>query len=79
MSEKSRQGKPATMYKNRYNAKSYDSLRIVVPKGRKSDIEKRAAAVDKSVNGLVNDLLRRDLEMSPAEWKAGVDSDPGAE
>ena len=74
MSENSRQGKKATVYKNRYNAKAYDSLRIVVPKGRKGDIEARAAAVDKSVNGLLNDLLRCDLNMSPAEWKAGVDS-----
>lgn len=67
MSEK-RQGKKATGYKNKYNAKAYDSLRIVVPKGRKSDVEGYAAAVGQSVNGLVNGLLRDKLKMSPEEW-----------
>ena len=69
MSEK-RQGKKATGYKNKYNAKAYDSLRIVVPRGRKQDIEAHAQRVEKSVNGLVSDLLRGELNMSPEQWKS---------
>ena len=32
-------GKASTKAKNKYNAANYDSLRIVVPKGRKADVE----------------------------------------
>ena len=70
MSEK--QGKKSTEYKNRYNSANYDSLRIVVPKGRKEDIEAHAKVNSKSVNGLVNDLIREDMGWTDAEWKAGV-------
>ncbi|HIQ83848.1 MAG TPA: transcriptional regulator, partial [Candidatus Pullichristensenella stercorigallinarum] len=48
------QGKKSTRYKNRYNAENYDSLRIVVPKGRKAEIEAYARAAGESINGLVN-------------------------
>lgn len=65
--------KTSSAVKNRYNAKAYDNLRIFVPKGRKANIETHAAAVGRSVNGLVNDLLRGELGMTKEEWntKAG--------
>ena len=66
------QGKKSTRYKNRYNAENYDSLRIVVPKGRKAEIEARAAG--ESINGLVNALLRERLGQSEDEWKRGEGS-----
>ncbi len=69
MSEK--QGSKATAYKNQYNYKNYDALRIVVPKGRKSDIESYTRDKGQSVNGLVNELLRGEMGLSQAEWKAG--------
>ena len=65
------QGKKSTRYKNRYNAENYDSLRIVVPKGRKAEIEAYARAAGESVNGLVNALLREKLGQSEDEWKRG--------
>lgn len=68
MSERG-QGKKATSYKNKYNAKAYDSLRIVVPKGRKSDVEEFAQATGQSINGLVNELLRKELSLTAEEWK----------
>ena len=34
--------KPSTAAKNKYNAKAYDSLRIVVKKGRKAEIQAHA-------------------------------------
>lgn len=57
--------------KNRYNAKAYDRIQLVVPKGRKEAVEAHARAKGESVNGLVNELLRGDMGLSEAEWKQG--------
>ena len=43
--------------KNKYNSKNYDSLRIVVKKGKKAIISQYAQEQGKSINGLVNELL----------------------
>lgn len=51
---------------NKYNAKAYDSLRIVVPKGRKADIEKVSGG---NINGFVNELIRNALGMTVEQWK----------
>ena len=56
---------------NKYIKKNYDSLRIVVPKGRKAEIEAYARDAGESVNGLVNALLREKLGQSEEEWKRG--------
>ena len=65
-------GKTSAAVKNRYAAKVYDQLRIVVPKGRKSAIEAHAESKGQSVNGLVNALLRQDMGLSEEEWKQVV-------
>lgn len=65
-------GKTSAAVKNRYAAKVYDQLRIVVPKGRKSAIEAHAESRGQSVNGLVNALLRQDMGLSEEEWKQVV-------
>ena len=62
-------GKASTRAQNKYNAKAYDNLRIVVPKGRKTDIEAHAKQKGESINGLVNTLLREDMGLTAAEWK----------
>ena len=57
---------------NRYNAKNYDSLRIVVPKGQKATVEAAAKAAGESVNQYTQRALlaRMGLETWPAnEWK----------
>ena len=54
---------------NRYNAKAYDNLRIVVPKGRKAEIDAYASEQGISTNALVNLLLRKELGMDEARWK----------
>lgn len=54
---------------NAYAKKAYDSLRIVVPKGRKNDVEAHAKSKGESVNGLVNALLRADMGYTDDEWK----------
>ena len=63
------QGKASTRAKNKYNAANYDSLRIVVPKGRKIDVEAFAKEQGESVNGLVNGLLRNAMGLTEEDWK----------
>ena len=60
-----------TDYKNKYNSENYDNLRIVVPKGRRRTIKAYAEKQGKSVNGLVNDLLREEIGISESKWKYG--------
>lgn len=50
-------------------AKKYDRIQLVVPKGRKADIDAYAKAQGESVNGLVNHLLRSAMNKTEAEWK----------
>ena len=75
-------GKASTKAKNKYNAANYDSLRIVIPKGKKELVEEYAASCpEKSVNGLVNALLRNAMGLTEDEWKstkedAGVQKTP---
>ena len=72
-------GKASTKAKNKYNAANYDSLRIVIPKGCKTLVEKFAASSpEKSVNGLVNMLLRTAMGITEENWKAPkTEDDPG--
>ena len=54
---------------NKYVKNNYDSLRIVVPKGRKAAVEALAAERGESVNGLVNGLLRAAAGLTEEQWK----------
>lgn len=65
-----KKGKPSTRAKNKYNAKNYDSLRIVVPKGQKQAIEAHVSERKDSVNGYVNRLIRSDMGLTEAEWRS---------
>lgn len=60
--------KTSSAVKNRYNKKSYDDLRVVVPKGRKADIDAYVKARGQTINGAVNDYFRRALGISESEW-----------
>ncbi len=62
--------KPTSAVKNRWNAKAYDRITTVVPRGRKADIEAFAEKQGSSVNALICEMLRSALEMSPEDWKA---------
>ena len=53
--------------------KRYDRIQLVVPKGRKNDIDEFAKAQGESVNGLMNTLLREAMGMSEEEWKNVTD------
>lgn len=70
------QGKASTKRKNRWNAKNYDQLPIRIPKGKKNLIDQHAKLIGKSVNGMVNDLIRTEMGMTEAEWQRDkTDSD----
>ena len=62
-------GKTSSSVKNRYNAKAYDRLQIVIPKGQKEAVEAHAQGKGESVNGFVNTLIRTDMGLSEEEWK----------
>jgi predicted HicB family RNase H-like nuclease len=75
-------GKAATRAKNKYNAQKYDSLRIVVPKGRKAGLQAHAERQGESLNGFVNraidETVQRDNTTEtdavppPEDTKGGV-------
>lgn len=56
------QGKASTKAKNKYNAANYDSLRIVVPKGKKAIIKAYADSIGESINGFVNKAIDKAME-----------------
>ena len=65
--------KTSAAVKNRYAAKAYDRIAVVVPKGRKATVEAFAKSQGETVNGLINNLLQRETGLSSEEWKAKPD------
>lgn len=57
MVEVIRMGKTSNAVKDRYNAKTYDDLRVRVPKGMKEQIQAYAEANGETVNGFINRLI----------------------
>lgn len=68
-------GKTSNTVKDRWNRQNYDSLLVRLPKGRKNDIEAHAQSKGLSVNGLVGELLRADLNMTEEEWRRKPDEE----
>lgn len=58
------QGKASTRAKNKYNSENYDSLRIVVPKGKKAKIKAYAESKGESINGFVNRAIDEKMSNS---------------
>lgn len=51
----------ATKYKNEWNAKKYDQVRLNVLKGQKAIIQAYAEAQGMSLNGYINRLIADDM------------------
>ncbi len=69
--------KTSAAVKNRYAAKAYDSLRIIVPKGQKAIVEAHAKSMGESINGMVNRAILADMGLT--EWpEIQLDSDTEA-
>ena len=66
-------GKTSAAVKNRYNAKAYDRVNYVVPKGQLDTIKKAAESSGESVNGYITRaiLARMGLQEWPALSDAG--------
>lgn len=62
-------GKTSSAVKNRYNDKAYDRINLTIPKGQKQAVEAHAKSIGKSVNGMVNELLRAELGLTEETWK----------
>lgn len=45
----------------KYNAKSYDQIKIVVPKGEREVYKKFAETQNKSLNSLFRELMKREM------------------
>ena len=63
----------------KWDAKNLDRISIAIPKGRKATVEAHAQSKGQSINGLVNALLRADMGLSEAEWKAIIPDAPSKE
>ena len=54
-------GNTSSASKNKYNAKAYDRIVVVVKKGEKERIKKYCEKHGYSVNGLITELIRHEL------------------
>lgn len=55
-------GKASTKAQNKYIAKAYDRINLVLPKGRKDEIKDHAAARGQSVNGFIVEAITEKME-----------------
>ena len=55
-------GKASTKAQNKYIAKAYDRINLVLPKGRKDEIKDHAAARGQSVNGFSVEAITEKME-----------------
>ena len=62
--------KKQTEWTRAYNEKAYDRISVTIPKGRKTAVEAHAKSQGETVNGLINNLLQREIGLSSDEWKA---------
>ena len=61
-----KKSKPSTAAKNRYNAKAYDGLNVVVPKGRKAELQAHAESRGESLNGFIVRAVDETIERDSA-------------
>ena len=54
-------GKASTKAKNKYNAKAYERVSLVVKAGEKAKIEAKAKETGQSLNGYINGLIKKDM------------------
>lgn len=54
--------------KARWNKKNYDRFAVLVPLKQEEAIRKYVQENNLSMNGLINELLRREMGISEVEW-----------
>lgn len=55
-------GKKSTATKNAWNAKAYDQVRLLVPKGKKDKLKVHADKQGESLNGFINRAIDETVE-----------------
>ena len=55
-------GKASTKAQNKYIAKAYDRINLVLPKGRKDVIKAHAESRGQSVNGFIVEAITEEME-----------------
>lgn len=60
-------GKTSSTVKDRYNAKTYDEIKVRVPKGEKDLIQAHAEAHGESTNGFINRAISETMERDKAD------------
>ena len=68
-------GKTSNTVKDRWNRQNYEEVKVRLPRGRTADITAHAQSKGLSVNGLVGELLRADLNMTEEEWRRKPDAE----
>lgn len=51
----------------KYNAKAYDQVKIIVKKGEREQIKEHAASKGLSLNGYINALIDADMQKTASE------------
>lgn len=60
-------GKTSSKVKNRYNEKVYDRISLVVPKGKKEELQAYAASQGESLNAFINRAITETINKQGAE------------
>jgi len=55
-------GKTSAASKNKFNAKTYDRIETVVPKGQKEELKAHAASMGESLNAFINRAMQETIE-----------------
>ena len=58
-----------TEYKRAFNEQNYARISVTIPKVQEPAVKAHSKARGRSVNGLVNDLLREDMGLTEEQWK----------
>ena len=69
--------KASTKAQNKYIAKAYDRINLVLPKGRKDVIKAHAESRGQSVNGFIVEAITEKMERDSAA--PGASEGPGEE
>jgi hypothetical protein len=67
---------PRTVANNKYNAKAYDRLSVLIPKGQKEHFKQHAAARNESLNAFVNRAMKETEARDNAGGSDGSGQDP---
>lgn len=64
-------GKASAVSKNKWNAKTYDRVALMVPKGHKAELQEHAAGRGESLNGFINRAINDTVERDNRQKSAG--------